>query len=106
VAKIGRPTVLPDRPMTVAERVRRHRYLRGWIDAQLNRMKKKYRRGPVQHNWNRNAPPDVLGNELAFAMFDLATHKANWERWNEIDRNVREALAGLEREFPDSLLIR
>jgi hypothetical protein len=92
--------------MTGAERMRRHRYMCGWIEAQLNRMKRKYRRGPYQHNWNRTAAPDVLGNELAFACFDLATHTANYARWNEIDANVRKHLAWLEQEFPVSSLIR
>jgi hypothetical protein len=102
MAKIGRPTVLPDRPMTGAERVRRHRYLRGWVETYLQKIKRKYRRPRVeqQHNWNRVAPPDVLGNELAFACFDLSTHTANWDRWNEIDSQVRKHLKQLEEDFP------
>lgn len=99
MAKRGRPTVLPDRPMTGAERVRRHRYLRGWVEAQLERMKRKYRRGPILHNWNRNAPPDVLGRELAAACYDWESHTANIERWNQIDRQVRESFADLDRDF-------
>jgi hypothetical protein len=85
--------------MTGAERVRRHRYLRGWVEMQLNRMLKKHRRAPQQHNWNRVAPADVLGNELAWACFDMESHLPNLDRWNEIDRCTRESLARLEHEF-------
>jgi hypothetical protein len=103
MAKIGRPTVL-GRPMTGAERMRRHRYMQGWIAAYLKKIERKYSRPRVeqQSNWNRVAPPDMLGNELAFACFDLGTHTADWDRWNAIDAQVRKHLAELETEFPVS----
>lgn len=107
MAKIGRPTIL-DRSMTGAERMRRHRYLRGWIETYLQKIKRKYHRPRVaqQSNWNRNAPADMLGYELAFACFDLGTHTADYARWNEIDAQVRKHLEQLERDFPVSSLIR
>jgi hypothetical protein len=105
MAKRGRPSIL-GRPMSGAERMRRCRYLKGWADMMLKRIMKKHRKPAYQHNWNRVAPTDMLGNELAWACFDLSTHTANYERWDEIDRHVRKHLAELEREFPVSSLIR
>jgi hypothetical protein len=99
MAKVGRPTVLPDRPMTAAERQRRHRYMKGWIDWQINKIMRRYPRPAYQHNWNRTGPVDVLANEYAYANFNLETKTADFQRWNEINERVLDQLVWLERDW-------
>jgi hypothetical protein len=99
MAKRGRPTVLPGRAMTPAERMRRHRYMRGWVDMMLKRMMRRHPKPAYQHNWNRTGPVDILAYEYAYANFNLETKTADFQRWNEINERVLDQLVFLERDL-------
>jgi hypothetical protein len=47
----------------------------------------------------RDGQPDMVGADLAAANYDWERHTPNYTRWAEINKQVLESLAKLERDF-------
>jgi hypothetical protein len=98
MAKIGRPCILGDRPMTPAERQQRSRWLRTLFDQMFGRRRDRFEE---QQRWLRRGEPKFVAWQLAGVHFDYKTKTANFARWNEINEHVLDRLVALEQEFSD-----
>jgi hypothetical protein len=91
--------VLPDRPMTGAEKMRRSRYFRGLFGVYFPKLKERRRRTTRQGDWLRNGDTELIGIEIGAALFDWSTHAINRNRWEDIKAAVEDYLAQLQINF-------